>query len=159
MAAQDLTQMKLIQHKGTSNGILLLYYIFSLFSITEGWTRFTNVQVAIFVESWNPSEKTIENYGPNNANFHDATSLTNISLHIKTIPLNGLSFEEISEAFCSDVVENNVTVIVLQTRRENLTQFVGDLASYFKIPVIGSLTQAPQLGEKVGKIIQGPACM
>lgn len=149
--------MKLIQHKGTSNGILLLYYTFSLFSMTEGWTRFTNVQVAIFVESGNPSETSIENYWPNNANFHGATSLT--SLHIKTIPLNGLSFEEISEAFCSDIVENNVTVIVLQTRRENFTQFVGDLASYFKIPVIGSLTQAPQLGEKVGTIIHGPACM
>ena len=145
--------MKLIHHIGTSDGILLLYYTFNLFSITEGWTRFTNVKVGIFVDRWKPSETSLENYGPNIGNFHRTITLTNISLHIKTIPVNGLSFEKIAEAFCSDIVENNVTVIVLQTRRENFAQFVGNLASYFKIPVIESLTQAPQLGDKVGGII------
>ena len=145
--------MKIIPHMGTSDGILLLYYTLNLFSITEGWTRFTNVKVGIFVDRWKPSETSLENYGPNIANFHRATTLINVSLDIKTIPLNGLSFEEIAEAFCSDIVENNVTVIVLQTRRENFTQFVGNLASYFKIPVIDSLMQPPQLGDKVGGII------
>lgn len=150
LAAEDLAPMKLIQHIGTSNGILLLYYTFNIFSITEAWTRFTNVKVGIFVDRWKPSETSVENYGPNIGNFHRATTLTNVSLHTKTIPLNGLSFEEIAEAFCSDIVENNVTVIVLQTRRKNFTQFVGNLASYFKIPVIESLMQAPLLGVKVG---------
>ena len=153
LAVEDLVLMKLIQHMGTSHGILLLYYTFNLFSITEGWTRFTNVKVGIFVDRWKPSETSLENYGPNIANFHRATTLINVSLDIKTIPLNGLSFEEIAEAFCSDIVENNVTVIVLQTRRENFTQFVGNLASYFRIPVIDSLMQPPQLGDKVGGII------
>ena len=150
--------MKLIQHKGTSNGILLLYYTFSLFSITEGWARLTNVKVGIFVDCCKTSQTSLENYGHDIANFHRATTLTNISLQTETIPLNGLSFKEISEAFCSHIVENNVTVIVLQTRRENFTQFVGDLASYFKIPVIGSLIQAPQLGDKVGMIIYSLLC-
>ena len=153
--AQDLVPMKLIQHKGTSNGILLLYYTFSLFSMTEGWTRFTNVKVGIFVDRWKPSETSLENIG---ANFNRATSLTNISLRIKTIPINRLSFEEISEAFCSDIVENNVSVIVLQTMREDFKQFVGNLASYFKIPVIESLMQAPQLSDKVGMIIYSLVC-
>ena len=156
--AQDLAPMTLIQHKGTSSGILLLYYSFSLFSIPEGWTRFTNVKVGIFEDRWKHTETSLENYGPNITNFHRATSLTNISLHLKTIPLNGLSFEEITEAFCSDIVENNVTVIVLQTRREHFTQFLGNLASYFKIPVIESLMQAPQLGDKVGIIIYSLVC-
>lgn len=146
--------MKFIQHKGTSNGFFLLYWTFSLFSITKGWTRFTNVKVGIFLDRSKPSETSLENYGPNIANNHRSTTLTNISLHIKTIPLKGLSFEEISEAFCFDIVENNVTVIVLQTRNENFTQFVGNLASYFKIPVIGSLLrQAPLLGDKVGMVV------
>ena len=154
LEAEDLALMKLTQHIGTCDGILLLYYTFNLFSITEGWTSFTNVKVGIFVDRLKPSETSLENYGPNIiGNFHRPTTLTNVSLHAKKIPLNGLSFDEITAAFCSDIMENNVTVIVLQTRRENFTQFVGNLASYFKIPVIESLMQAPQLGDKVGGII------
>ncbi len=148
--AQDLALMKFIRHKGAAKGFLLLYCTFSLFLIAEGRTRFKNVRVGVFLDRWKRGETSLENYGVSFAEYNRTTTLTNISLQIETIQLNGLSFDEISTAFCLDIVESNVTVIVLQTRSRNLTQFVGNLASYFKIPVIGSLTQEPLLSDKVG---------
>lgn len=149
--AQDLTPMKFLRHKGASKGFLLLSCTFSLFLIAEGRTRFTNVKVGVFLDCWKRGETSLENYGVNIAEYNRTTTLTNISLQIETIQLNGLSFEEISRAFCSDIVEDNVTVIVLQTRNRNLLQFVGNLASYYKIPAIGSLSQEPLLSDKVGQ--------
>ena len=143
--------MKFLRHKGASKGFLLLSCTFSLFLIAEGRTRFTNVKVGVFLDCWKRGETSLENYGVNIAEYNRTTTLTNISLQIETIQLNGLSFEEISRAFCSDIVEDNVTVIVLQTRNRNLLQFVGNLASYYKIPAIGSLSQEPLLSDKVGQ--------
>ena len=110
----------------------------------------THVKVGVFLDRWQRGETSLENYGVSTADYGRRTILTNISLEIETIQLNGLSFEEISRTFCSEIIENNVTVIVLQTRDQNLTQFVGNLASYFKIPAIGSITQEPLLSDKVG---------
>lgn len=142
--------MKFIgRDKNICKGFLLLYC--TLLSIAECRTHFTDVKVGIFLDRWKNGETSLENYGINFADYNRTTTLTKISLQTKMIQLNGLSFEEISRTFCDDIVENNATVIVLHTRNDNLTQFVGNLASYFKIPVIGSLTQAPLLSDKVGE--------
>lgn len=148
--ALDQVPMEFIRHKGACQGILLLYCTFSLFLKAEGRTRLTHVKVGVFLDRWQRRETSLENYGVSTADYNHRTTLTNVSLEIDTIQLNGLSFEEISRTFCYDIIENNVTVIVLQTRDQNLTQFVGNLASYFKIPAIGSVTPEPLLSDKVG---------
>lgn len=143
--------MQFVTHKEISKRILLLYCTFTLFLLAESRTHFTNVKVGIFLDRFSHSETSLENYGYDVANYNRNTNLTKISLRTQTIQLHGLSFEEISRTFCVDIVQNNASVIVLQTRNLKLTQFVANLASHFKIPVIGSLTQEPLLSDKVGE--------
>lgn len=142
--------MLFIKLKEILRRIHFLYCIFTLFLLAEGRTHFTNVKVGIFLDRISPSETL---FGKQDlADYHRNTTLTKIFLQNQTIPLNGLSFEDISRRFCVDIVQNNISVIVLQTRSPELTQFVGNLASYFKIPVIESFGREPLLSDKVRQV-------
>lgn len=133
---------------------MLCLWIYNLLSVLEGRKHFTNVTVGVFSDRRTYRETfVLENYG---AQIHDyrstsSSSLAKVSLQIKTILLRGLSFEEISRTFCSNILESNVTVIILHTRNKKVERLVGHLASYFKVPVIGSITHAPLLSDKVRK--------
>ena len=143
--------MKFVSYRGVFKSFLLLFSTFNFLSITESLTHFTNVKVGLFLGDCIDHRKTSVDhlYGINIDDYNQNASFTKISLQIKTILFHGLSFEEISRTFCSSVLEDNVTVIILQSRNKNLARFISNLASYFKIPVIGSINQAPLLSDKV----------
>lgn len=143
--------MQFIKLKEISRRIYLLYCTFTLFLLAEGRKHLTNVKVGIFLDRILHSETSFGNYTQELADFYHNTTLTKISLETQTIQLNGLPFEDISRRFCVDIVQNNISVIVLQTRNLELTQFVGHLASFFKIPAIESVSREPLLSDKVGK--------
>lgn len=138
--------MKLIRHRGIFKSFLLVFWTFNFVSTAESRTHLINVKVGVFLDRRSHRETSLlENIDERNHN----KSLTKITL--QTILLHGLSFEEISKTFCSDVLESNVTVIILHTRNGKLARFVANLASHFNIPVIGSINQAPLLSDKVGE--------
>ena len=136
--------MKLVAQSGCLKYFILLFWTCNFLLVVESRTRLTNVEVGVFLDQRSHGA-TIDDYNRN------SSSLSRRSLQIKTILLHGLSLEEISRTFCSNVSESNVTVIILQTKHKNIERFVGHLASYFKIPVIGSVSQGSLLPEKVRK--------
>ena len=147
--------MKLIAQRGILKHFLVFFWKYNLLFVVGSRTQFTNVRVGVFLDQRSHVETLpLEKYGAT-IDDHDRNSsrLSRISLQIKTIFLDGQSLEDISRTFCSSVLESNVTVIILQTGHENLQRrFIVNLASYFKIPVIESLSQEPLLPEKVRKI-------
>ena len=78
-------------------------------------------------------------------------NFTKIAIEPVTIKLDNCSVEHILRTFCSEILQQNVTVVVLQTKEKKLTQFISNLASQSKIPIIGSITQDPLLFDKVGQ--------
>ena len=142
--------MKFIRHKEIFKIFFLLSWILNFLSLVESRTHFTIVNVTVFLDRRSHGEtSTLEHYGVNIDDYSRNTSLTKISLQANVIFLHGLSFEEISRTFCSSVLESNVTVVILQTKNEKLERFVGNLASYFMIPVVSSVSETPLLSDKV----------
>ena len=145
--------MKLVAQSGCLKYFILLFWTCNFLLVVESRTRLTNVEVGVFLDQRSHGATLpLENFGATIDDYNrNSSSLSRRSLQIKTILLHGLSLEEISRTFCSNVSESNVTVIILQTKHKNIERFVGHLASYFKIPVIGSASQGSLLPEKVRK--------
>lgn len=141
---RDLFPMKLVAQREFLKYFILYFWTCNFLLVIESRTHLTNVKVGVFLDQRSHGA-TIDDYNSNSSSF------SRISLQNKTILLHGLSLEEISRTFCSNVLESNVTVIILQTKHENIERFVGHLASYFKVPVIGSVSQGSLLPEKVRK--------
>lgn len=135
--------MKLTTRGGFVKYFPVFFWFWSFFSSTDSGKKTLNVAL-IGDLTGSGDTLSVDNY------INDTNS-TKISLQLEAFPLNGTSFEEISKRFCSSVVESNVTVIILQARRDKLVCFVEHLASYFKIPVISSGKAAPLLSAKVRK--------
>lgn len=150
---RDLFPMKLNAQRRFLKCFILVFWTCNFLLVVESRTHLTNVKVGVFLDQRSRGATLpLENYGATiDDHNHNSSSLSRISLQIKTILLHGLSLEEISRTFCSNVLKSNVTVIILQTKHENIERFVLHLASYFKIPVIGSVSQEPLLPEKVRK--------
>ena len=135
--------MKLITRGGFVENFPLFFWLWSFFSSTDSEKRTLNVAL---IGDLTGSGDTLSVH-----NYINDRNLTKISLQLEAFPLNGTSFEDISKRFCSKVLDSNVTVIILQTKRDKMACFVEHLASYFKIPVISSGKAAPPLSAKVRK--------
>ena len=135
--------MKLTTRGGFVKYFPLFFWLWSFFSSTDSEKKTLNVAL---VGDLTGSGDTVSVH-----NYINDRNLTKISLQLEAFPLNGTSFEDISKRFCSKVLDSNVTVIILQTKRDKLACFVEHLASYFKIPVISSGKAAPLLSAKVRK--------
>ena len=145
--------MKLIAQRRFLKYFLLFFWTCNFLLAVESRTHLTNVTVGVFLDQRSHGATLpLENYGATiDDHNHNSSSVSRILLQTKKILLHGLSLKEISRTFCSNVLESNVTVIILQTKHESIERFVGHLASYFKIPVIGSVSQGTLLPEKVRK--------
>ncbi|XP_015774940.1 PREDICTED: glutamate receptor ionotropic, NMDA 2B-like [Acropora digitifera] len=132
--------MKLATRGGFVKYFPLFFWLWSFFSSTDSEKKTLNVAL---IGDLTSSGDTLSVH-----NYINDRNLTKISLQLEAFPLNGTSFEDISKRFCSKVLDSNVTVIILQTKRDKLACFVEHLASYFKIPVISSGKAAPLLSAK-----------
>ena len=140
--------MKYFSHRETYKRFLLIFWTCHLLILIESQLHHTNVKVGLFSDRRNLEETSVENFLVDVDGLNRNTSLTKTSLQIKILSVHGLSYEEISRKFCSSVLQDNVTVLILQSRKEKLARFVGHLASYFKLPVIGTINPSPQTVEK-----------
>ena len=143
--------MKYFSHRETYKRFLLIFWTCHLLILIESQLHHKNVKVGLFSDRRNLEETSVENFLVDVDGLNRNTSLTKTSLQIKILSVHGLSYEEISRKFCSSVLQDNVTVLILQSRKEKLARFVGHLASYFKLPVIGTINQAPLPSDKVRK--------
>lgn len=132
--------MKLTTRRGFVKYFPLFFWLWSFFSSTDSEKKTLNVALI--------GDLTVSGDTLSVHNYINDRNLTKISLQLEAFPLNGTSFEDISKRFCSKVLDSNVTVIILQTKRDKLACFVEHLASYFKIPVISSGKAAPLLSAK-----------
>ena len=71
-------------------------------------------------------------------------SLTLVPVHIKNS-----SFAEASGRFCTDILQNGTSVVVLHTQTPKLAHLFAALSSEFRIPVIGDTSQDPLQPQQV----------